>query len=98
MNKEAIKTHIRGLLEAVGEDPDREGLAETPERVAERLEEIFAGIALSNHDIAVMFGKTFAAEPSDCAEAVVMKDITVFSWCEHHLALMYDMTVKVASH
>ena len=96
MNKEAIKTHIRGLLEAVGEDPDREGLAETPERVAEMLEEIFAGIALSNHDIAVMFGKTFAAEPSDCSEAVVMKDITVFSWCEHHLALMYDMTVNVA--
>ena len=95
MNKEAIEFHIRRLLEAIGEDPDREGLIETPARVADMLEEVLEGTAYSNHDIAVMFGKTFAAEESDCSEAVVMKDITVFSYCEHHLALMYDMTVNV---
>ena len=61
------------------------------------LEEVLEGTAYSNHDIAKMFGKTFAAENSgDTDSAVVMRDITVFSYCEHHLALMYDMTVNVA--
>lgn len=96
MDREKIKYHIRGLLEAIGEDPDREGLKETPERVAGMYEEVFEGIAYSNHEIAQIFGKTFEAEESKSQTAVVMKDITVFSYCEHHLALMYDMTVNVA--
>lgn len=96
MDREKIKFHVRGLLEAIGEDPDREGLIETPERVAGMLEEVLEGTAYSNHDIAKMFGKTFTADERGADEAVVMKDITVFSYCEHHLALMYDMTVNVA--
>ena len=88
--------HVRGLIEAIGEDPDREGLVDTPLRVANMLEEVLEGTAYSNHDIAKMFGKTFTAEGSDSETTVVMKDITVFSYCEHHLALMYDMTVNVA--
>ncbi|MDE6798025.1 MAG: GTP cyclohydrolase I, partial [Ruminococcus sp.] len=96
MDREKIKYHIRGLLEAIGENPDREGLKETPERVANMYEEVFEGIAYSNHEIAEMFGKTFEAVESNSQTAVVMKDITVFSYCEHHLALMYDMTVNVA--
>lgn len=96
MDKEKIAYHIRGILEALGEDPDREGLRETPERVARMYEEVFEGIAYSNHDIAQMFGKTFTDEGGDTETAVVMKDITVFSFCEHHMALMYDMTVNVA--
>ena len=96
MDKEKIKYHIRGLLEAIGEDPDREGLKETPDRVAGMYEEVFEGIGYSNHEIAEMFGKTFEAEENNSQTAVVMKDITVFSYCEHHLALMYDMTVNVA--
>ncbi len=97
MDKEKIEYHVRGILEAIGEDPDREGLRETPDRVARMLEEVLAGTAYSNHDIAVMFGKTFTSEGSeDIDSAVVMKDITVFSYCEHHLALMYDMRVNVA--
>lgn len=96
MDKEKIEYHIRGLIEAIGEDPCREGLAETPKRVASMLEEVLEGTAYSNHEIAEMFGKTFTAEQSGAEEAVVMKDITVFSYCEHHLALMYDMTVNVA--
>ncbi|MCM1507806.1 MAG: GTP cyclohydrolase I [Ruminococcus flavefaciens] len=96
MDREKIKYHVRGLLEAIGEDPDREGLKETPERVAGMYEEVFEGIAYSNHEIAEMFGKTFAEEENGSQTAVVMKDITVFSYCEHHLALMYNMTVNVA--
>ena len=93
MDTKAIEIHIRGILEALGEDPEREGLRETPQRVARMMEEVFEGIAYSNHDIAQMFGKTFEAADDT---AVVMKDITVFSHCEHHMALMYDMTVDVA--
>ena len=97
MDKEKIKYHIRGLLEALGENPDRPGLRETPQRGANMYEEVFEGIQYSNHDIAEMFGKTFDMEENSCSESyVVMKDITVFSYCEHHLALMYDMTVNVA--
>lgn len=95
MNKEKIEFHIRGLLEAIGEDPKREGLIETPSRVAGMIEEMLEGIQYSNHDIAKMFGKTFTTEQDGADDAVVMKDITVFSYCEHHLALMYDMTVNV---
>lgn len=96
MDREKIMLHVRGLLEAIGEDPDREGLQETPERVARMLEEVLEGTAYSNHDIAVMFGKTFPETSGDCDSTVVVKDITVFSYCEHHLALMYDMSVNVA--
>lgn len=97
MDTKAIETHIRGILEAIGEDPDREGLRETPQRVARMYEEIFAGVQYSNHEIAEMFGKTFdAPSPSQSQTAVVMKDISVFSYCEHHMALMYDMKVNVA--
>ncbi|NLT09183.1 MAG: GTP cyclohydrolase I [Ruminococcus sp.] len=97
MDTKAIEFHVRGLLEALGEDPDREGLKDTPQRVARMYEEVFEGIAYTNHDIAEMFGKTFEVTPSENSEtAVVMKDIAVFSYCEHHLALMYDMYVNVA--
>lgn len=97
MDKEKIAYHVRGILEALGEDPDREGLRDTPQRVARMYEEVFEGISYTNHQIAEMFGKTFEAADSDDSEtAVVMKDITVFSYCEHHMALMYDMTVNVA--
>lgn len=94
MDKEKIAFHVRGILEAIGEDPDREGLLETPQRVAGMLEEVLEGIQYTNHEIAEMFGKTFEC-PSSHNDTVVMKDITVFSYCEHHFALMYDMTVNV---
>ena len=94
MDIKAIEGHIRGILEALGEDPDREGLRETPQRVARMYQEVFEGIGYTNHEIAEKFGKKFEATDEDTA--VVMKDITVFSYCEHHMALMYDMTVDVA--
>ena len=96
MDREAIEYHILGLIKAIGEDPEREGLKETPARVARMLEEVLEGTAYTNHQIAEMFGKTFTAEENGAQETVVMRDITVFSYCEHHLALMYDMSVNVA--
>ena len=52
IDKEAIKEHIRGILVALGDDPNREGLKETPDRVARMYEEVFEGMNYSNHEIA----------------------------------------------
>lgn len=97
IDTQAVKEHIRGLLIALGDDPDREGLKDTPERVARMYEEVFEGMNYSNHEIAQMFDKTFEHEAGDGDnDLVVVKDIDIFSYCEHHLALMYDMKVTVA--
>lgn len=98
IDKEAIKEHIRGILVALGDDPNREGLKETPDRVAKMYEEVFEGMNYTNDEIAQMFGKTFEEENTVKGEndLVIVKDIEVFSYCEHHMALMYDMKVTVA--
>ena len=97
IDQEAIKLHIRGILEALGEDPEREGLKETPDRVARMYAEVFEGIQYSNEEIAQMYGKSFSlCEPEKLQDIVFVKDIDVFSFCEHHMALMYDMKVSVA--
>lgn len=98
IDREAIKEHIRGILVALGDDPKREGLKETPERVAKMYEEVFEGMNYTNDEIAAMFGKTFEEENTIKGEndLVVVKDIEVFSYCEHHMALMYDMKITVA--
>lgn len=93
----AIEEHIRGILKALGDDPDREGLRETPTRVAKMYGEVFEGMNYSNREIAEMFDKSFEDGFSDKHDdIVVVKDIEVFSYCEHHMALMYDMKVTVA--
>ncbi len=94
VDKEKIKYHIREILLAIGEDPEREGLKDTPDRVARMYEEVFEGIGYTNDEIADMFNKTFQA-PGD-GDMVLVKDIEIFSYCEHHMALMYDMSVAVA--
>lgn len=97
IDTEAIKKHIRGILQALGDDPDREGLKETPERVAKMYEEVFEGMCYSNQEIAEMFQKKFVQESTEKSQDMVLvKDIEIFSYCEHHLALMYDMKVSVA--
>ncbi len=99
IDTEAVKEHIRGLITALGDDPEREGLRDTPERVARMYEEVFAGMNYTNREIAEMFDKTFE-EDLEFAESdsdmVLVRDIDVFSYCEHHMALMYDMKVTVA--
>lgn len=99
IDTQAIKEHIRGILIALGDNPDREGLKETPDRVARMYNEVFEGMNYTNHEIAQMFNKTFDEELEFCdntQDLVVVKDIDIFSYCEHHLALMYDMKVTVA--
>ena len=105
----AIEYHIAGILKALGDNPEREGLKDTPKRVAKMYEEVFDGMNYTNEEIADMFNKTFAlnmdeeeSEQIECkcqsgtSNMVVVKDIDIFSYCEHHLALMYDMKVTVA--
>ncbi|OUQ55938.1 GTP cyclohydrolase I FolE [Tyzzerella sp. An114] len=96
IDEKAIEEHIHGILVALGDNPDREGLIDTPKRVAKMYTEIFAGMQYTNHDIAEMFGKVFDEERVSSNNVVVMKDIDFFSYCEHHLALMYDMKATVA--
>ena len=98
IDTKAIEEHIRGILIALGDDPEREGLKDTPKRVAKMYEEVFEGMNYSNHEIAEMFGKTFEEgfENIDPDRVVIVKDIDIFSYCEHHIALMYDMKANVA--
>lgn len=91
---EKIKGAIRTILEALGDDPDREGLKDTPDRVARMYDEVFEGMRYSNAEIAEMFVKCFEEENSH--DLVLVKDIECFSYCEHHLALMYNMKCHVA--
>lgn len=96
IDQNAVREHIRGLLAALGDDPDREGLRETPERVAKMYAEVFEGMNYTNDEIAEMFSKNFELPAGSGSDMVMVKDIDVFSYCEHHLALMYDMKVTVA--
>ena len=83
IDKEAIKKHIRGILIALGDDPDREGLRETPDRVARMYEEVFEGMNYTNHEIALKFNKSFKddlAVGPDHKDMVLVKDISVFSF------------------
>lgn len=88
-----IENLTRRLLIALGDNPEREGLRETPKRVARFYEEVFEGMNYTNAEIAEKFGKCF--EQKEDGQVVTVDGITVFSFCEHHLALMYDMKVCI---
>ena len=79
IDQEKVKKAVRLLLEGIGEDADREGLIETPDRIARMCEEIYGGY---EEDAKEHLCKTFHVENSDM---VVEKDITFYSMCEHHL-------------
>ena len=86
---------VRKLLFCFNVDTEeREGMEETPKRVIKMLEEVWAYEGVSNAEIAKKFGKVFSTD--DTEDLVVAKDIGCFSYCEHHLALIYDMKVSVA--
>lgn len=97
MNTRKIEEYIRAILIEIGEDPDREGLIDTPRRVAKMFKKVYQGIQYSNDDIAEMFDKTFEHDTEKSVnDLVLVKDINIFSHCEHHMALMYNMKVSVA--
>ena len=83
IDQEKVKKAVRLLLEGIGEDADREGLIETPDRIARMCEEIYGGY---EEDAKEHLCKTFHVENSDM---VVEKDITFYSMCEHHLLPFY---------
>ncbi len=95
IDTKAVEEHIRGIIIALGDDPDREGLRETPARVARMYKEVFEGMNYSNAEIAEMFSKSFE-QTGGSDDFVLVKDIETFSYCEHHMALMYDMKISVA--
>ncbi len=94
IDKELIKKAVKELIVALNDNPDRPGLIETPDRVARMFCEVYEGMCYTNDEIAGMFNKTF--EEVITNDMVVIADIPIFSHCEHHLALMYDMKVTVA--
>ena len=82
-DRERAEAAVRELLIAVGEDPDREGLVETPARVARAYEEVFAGL---HEDPKVHLEKSFS---ENHRELVLVRDIPIYSTCEHHLVPFY---------
>ncbi len=83
MDKDKIKQGVQLIIEGIGEDASREGLVETPDRIARMYEEIFAGL---NEDAAVHLSKTFSTQNTDM---IIEKDITFYSMCEHHFLPFY---------
>ena len=79
-DRERAEAAVRELLYAIGEDPEREGLTETPRRVAKAYQEMFAGLYENPDDV---LARTFA---EDHEELVLVRDIPMYSICEHHLA------------
>ncbi|MBE5881503.1 MAG: GTP cyclohydrolase I FolE [Lachnospiraceae bacterium] len=83
VDKNKIETAVQMLLEGIGEDPTREGLVETPARIARMYEEIFAGM---HEDAKDHLQKTFTSSNTGI---VLEKDITFYSMCEHHMLPFY---------
>ena len=97
VDKKRLEKAFKEIILALGDDPTREGLIDTPKRAAEMYLEQFEGMNYSNDDLVKMFDVTFDGDYlTDSKNLVVIKDIDIFSHCEHHLALMYDMKVDIA--
>lgn len=88
-----VEQAVNLLIAALGDDPNREGLKDTPKRVAKMYQEVFEGMCYTNAEIAEMYNKCF--EDVQAGDLVTVSDIPIFSYCEHHLALMYNMKVHV---
>lgn len=83
MDKTRIEKAVREILLAIGEDPKREGLKDTPKRVAKMYEEVFSGITIDPKDLMTVF----TTEGHN--EMVILRDIPFYSMCEHHLLPFY---------
>lgn len=77
--KLVIESHVQALLQLIGEDPEREGLRETPKRVAKMLEEVFSGVGIDPEQaLTTTFEEKYEG-------MIVVKDISYYTFCEHHL-------------
>lgn len=83
MDQDKIKEAVKLFLEGIGENPNREGLLETPDRVARMCQELYGGL---DTDASEHLSKQFMVENN---EIVLVKDITFYSTCEHHLLPFY---------
>lgn len=92
VNRIAAEKAVSDLLSAFHIET-KPGMEETPKRVVKMLEEVWEGERYTNAEIADMYNKTF---PVECSDMVIVKDITAFSYCEHHLALIYNMKISIA--
>jgi len=81
---ETLQEHVAEMLQALGEDPDREGLVKTPERVAKAYQFLFQGYAQDPRDILES-----ALFEEDYSEMILVKDIEIYSLCEHHMLPFY---------
>lgn len=86
MDKERIKRAVREILYAIGENPDREGLIDTPRRIADMYEEVFGGLEKDPREQL----KTVFTEDNH-EEFVLVKDIPFYSTCEHHLVPFFGV-------
>ena len=95
VDQDKIKEAVRLLLEGIGEDPDREGLAETPDRVARMYGELFSGM---DADVAQPLSRVFSMENGGkgtpegdilAGDMILEKDIVFHSMCEHHMLPFY---------
>ncbi len=85
VDTEKIEQAVKMILEAIGEDPNREGLLDTPARVARMYEEVFAGLHINpGHELSAQFHV-------DHGEMVLVRDISFYSMCEHHLLPFYGV-------
>ena len=99
VDEKKLEEAFKLIIEALGDDPKREGLIETPHRAASMYMEMFNGMNYTNDELIELFNKTFDEDYlTDSKNLVVIKDIDIFSYCEHHIALMYDMTCDIDWH
>jgi len=85
VNKTKIKKAVASIIEAIGEDPTREGLLDTPRRVAEMYDELFSGLNVDpEQELSVDFQEGHR-------DMVILKDIPFYSMCEHHLLPFYGV-------
>ncbi|MDD5402792.1 MAG: GTP cyclohydrolase I FolE [Dehalococcoidales bacterium] len=85
MDKEAIKSAVTTIIKAIGEDPSREGLADTPRRLADMYEELFSGMY---EDPAAVLNVGYEIGHR---EMIILKDIPFYSMCEHHFLPFYGV-------
>lgn len=85
VNQDKIKTALVSILEAIGEEPSREGIKDTPQRVAAMYVELFSGMDVDpKAELAVDFAEEYE-------EMVILRDISFYSMCEHHLLPFYGI-------